>query len=68
MWIIDFIKKLFKEKVIWDNKSSTQMTQEDWIEYAAYKKWIVEISHKVPINGESIVLKFKDKFFRIRNI
>ena len=44
------------------------MTQEDWIEYAAYKKWIVDISHKVPANGESIVLKFKDKFFRIRNI
>ena len=37
MWIIDFIKKLFKEKVIWNNKSSKQMTQEDWIEYAAYK-------------------------------
>ena len=68
MWIIDFIKKLFTENVIWDNKSSTQMTQEDWREYSDYKKWIAGISHKVPTNGESIVLKFKDKFFRIRNI
>lgn len=66
--IIEYIRKLFKGKVIWNNMSSKQMTQEDWVEYADYKKWVLTIQHKVPTNGESVVLKFKDKFFRIREL
>lgn len=65
---MNIFKKLFRSKEIWLGKTAKEMTTTDWEEYKQYQIDIIKISDKIPTNGQSIVFKSGNRYFRVKEL